>query len=138
MSDQAGTLQIRIQRKTGDTWPVVVEWHTSGGFLPVRSEDVFHLGQEQQLDLTALALDPLAYGRILGQALFSGQVQRAFDRAQAASGGRLRVLLHVEDPELKSLHWERLCERLDDGAWNTVLVGLTTWRWLTPPWLAPC
>ena len=58
-------------------------------------------------DLLPLALDPLAYGEVLGRAIFAGAVRDAFVAARGAGG--LRVLLCVEAPDLRPLRWERLC-----------------------------
>ena len=40
---------------------------------------------------------------MLGQCIFQDTVLSAFDRAMAESGQRLRVLLTVEDPDLRGL-----------------------------------
>src|SRR5262249_55489431 len=61
------------------------------------------------------ALEPLAYGSVLGEALFREVVRDAFVTALTESQGDLRVLLVVEDPELKVVHWERLCAPLRPG-----------------------
>jgi hypothetical protein len=37
------SLEITIQRKAGGSWPVVVEQHASGVFLPVRDEGALEL-----------------------------------------------------------------------------------------------
>ncbi len=34
------TFEITVQRRVGDSWPVVVEQSASGVFLPVRAEGV--------------------------------------------------------------------------------------------------
>ncbi len=115
------TLEITIQRKTGDGWPVVVEQNKSGDFLPVRKEDTMYLDEEAQLDLTSLGeLKPLTYGTILGEALFSGKVSRAFTDALAQAKGddRLRIFLSVEAPELQQYRWGRLCAPLEDDEWD--------------------
>lgn len=70
-------IEVTVQRRWGDGWPVVVEWHQIGVFLPVRSEGTLRLSGEQLAKLEALAYDPLAYGTLLGQALFTGQEQLA-------------------------------------------------------------
>jgi hypothetical protein len=43
------TFEITVQRKMGDSWPVVVEQSASEVFLPVRNEGTV------RLDLTELA-----------------------------------------------------------------------------------
>lgn len=103
------TFEITIQRKVDDHWPIVVEQGQAGVFLPIRDEGALHL------DLTTLLsqADPLDYGTVLGQALFRDDIRDAFVRARADSEDNLRVLLFVEDDELKSLRWERLCAPLN-------------------------
>ncbi|MGB8646669.1 MAG: CHAT domain-containing protein [Anaerolineae bacterium] len=100
------TLQITIQRKTGESYPVVVEYGASGAFLPVRTEGFAQIDPGALLPLN---LNTHAYGVVLGQALFHGPIHDAFTRARAASAEQLRILLFVEPLELKSLRWERLC-----------------------------
>ncbi|MCP4376147.1 MAG: CHAT domain-containing protein [bacterium] len=99
------TFEITIQRKSGDNWPVVVEHSQSGAFLPTRSEGLLYLGLGELKKQTT----PLTYGTVLGKALFQDEVRDAFVRARATGENALRVLLVVEDPELKLLRWERLC-----------------------------
>ena len=121
MTERVDTLEITIQRKRGDAWPVVAEWRRTGHVGAVRSKDVLRLSEEQRTKLLELLFDPLPYGTILGKALFSGDegnVRDAFKEAQGASPDRLRVLLHVEDEELKCLHWERLCYRVHGKKWK--------------------
>jgi len=83
------TFEITIQRQAGDAWPVVVELSKPGTFLPIRSEDTLQLDQDKKAELLSLEHDPLAYGTLLGQALFSG-------KAEAHMEGRLRVRLRRE------------------------------------------
>jgi len=107
------TLEITVQRKWGEGWPVIMEQSTSQVSLPVRDEGILHL------ELTELRgqTTPRDYGTLLGQALFRDAVRDAFVRAQAHSDDVLRLLLSVEDPELKTLRWERLCAPFD-GSWD--------------------
>ncbi len=70
-----------------------------------------------------LAFNPLAYGTVLGKALFREAVRDAFVTARNESGDDLRTLFVVEDDELKPLHWERLCAPIcSGGKWG--LLGL--------------
>ena len=108
------TFEITIQRKSGDTWPVVVEQSASGVFLPVRKEGTLQLDRE---GLLLSQPDPKAYGTILGQAVFRDDVRDAFVQAVTKSDDCLHVLLFVEDAELRTLRWERLCAPLD-GRWD--------------------
>jgi hypothetical protein len=121
MREQVDALEINVGHKRGDLWPIVVEWRRSGALGTVHGEDVLRLSGAQQAELTSLLFDPLPYGTILGKALFSGDrgnVRDLFNRALGASVDRLRVLLHIEDAELKRLHWERLCYRVADEEWD--------------------
>ena len=68
-----------------------------------------------QTKLIVWQLDPRAYGTIPGQALFRNSICDAFVQARAESGSSLRVFLVIEDPELKELHWERLCASIRLG-----------------------
>lgn len=107
------TFELTIQRCLEfDVFPVVVELTVAGQALPLRSEG--------RLTLSAVDLEELGtktraadYGAFLGGALFTGEVLRAFDRAVAQVGGRMNVLLSIEAPELRALHWEWLCIPID-------------------------
>ncbi len=111
-----GTFEITVERRTEKGWPVVVERTRSGNTFRVRTEGFMVLGPEPRSELRALSLDPRAYGTVLGRALFRDGVRDAFARARAeADGGdRLRVLLTVEDADLRPLRWERLCAPFGD------------------------
>jgi tetratricopeptide (TPR) repeat protein len=77
------------------------------------------VGDPLRLDLVALRkaeheLDPVAYGLQLFDVLFTGKIGRAYQKiagkAEAETGGRLRVRLQI-DPgaaELHALPWERI------------------------------
>ncbi len=87
---------------------------------PVEAEidDGSHFGDgELKLDLQKLIqyeLNPETYGLALCEALFSGEIERAYEKAQdlaeAQSGGRLRVRLWVDEDAvgLHAVRWERL------------------------------
>jgi WD40 repeat protein len=105
-------LELVIQRKNNATWPIVAVLTRTGDFLPVRSEGVLEL----DLDALRACSSPLDYGRLLGHALFRDDLRDAFSRALAvarASQETLRLLLTVEDLEMRGLHWERLCAPID-------------------------
>jgi hypothetical protein len=108
------TFEITVQRKLGPSWPVVVEQSASGVFLPVRHEGSL------QLDLVELTSQstPRDYGTALGKALFRNGILRMLDRALAKSADSIHVLLFVEDAELRSLRWERLCAPLEADRWD--------------------
>jgi hypothetical protein len=67
------TFEITIQRKSEAGWPVVVEHSQSGVFLPRRSEGIFELDMEELRKQTT----PLAYGTMLGKALFRDEHKQA-------------------------------------------------------------
>ncbi len=104
------TLEITVQRRSGDGWPVVALLH-SPLELPVRREGFLVL-EEGRL---GKQLSTETYGRLLGQALFRDDIRDAFMRAQARNDDLLRLLLFVEDPSARRLRWERLCAPLDGG-----------------------
>ncbi|MEJ2733209.1 MAG: CHAT domain-containing protein [Anaerolineae bacterium] len=111
-------LEIVIQRRSGAGWPVVVEYKQAGEFLPVRREGTLQLDSAAQ-ELQQKEFDPLAYGTVLGEALFRENIRDAFMQARAQSPDHLRVLLVIEDPELRPLHWESLCAPIGvAGRWQ--------------------
>jgi hypothetical protein len=71
-------LEITIQRKSSDGWPVVVKQSTSEAFLPVGSKRVLHLDDVELRSQTT----PKDYGTLLGRALFRDDVRDAFVRAR--------------------------------------------------------
>jgi energy-coupling factor transporter ATP-binding protein EcfA2 len=107
--------EITIQRKWDEGWPVVVEQSQTGTFLPVRNEGRLALDEDSYQEHLLRQDTPLDYGSVLGKALLRDQVRDAFARARTESKDDLRLLLFVEDDELKTLHWERLCAPLDGG-----------------------
>ena len=106
------SIEITIQRRAAEGYPVVAEVQRPGG-LPLRAEGLLELDAVELLSL----LEPRAYGTLLGRGVFSGGVRDAFVAALAASDGRLRTLLFVEAPDLRGLRWERLCWPAD-GDWD--------------------
>jgi hypothetical protein len=109
MPDKFTELRIRIRA-----------WEEQGAYYPVEAElddgSRFEGGQ-LRLDRQALLaseLDSKAYGQLLFNALFAGDMlqayHRAVARADALTEGRLRVQLWVDDEavELHALPWERL------------------------------
>ena len=115
------TLEITIQRRLGDAWPVVAQRFTSGEAAPTRREGV--LG----LDLEELnRAGPSESGEIMGRAVFHDEVLRTFNECLALSAtDHLHVLLHVEDRELRKERWERLAAPLD-GRWVCLAVNQRT------------
>jgi hypothetical protein len=111
------TFEITVQRKSGNTWPIVVEQSAAGVFLPVRAEGVLEVDLNEFTSQLNSQISPREYGTLLGQAVFREQVLRAFDRASSRSEDLLHMLLFIEAAELKGLRWERLCAPLD-GGWD--------------------
>src|SRR5687768_14192050 len=96
--------------KTGSKFLVVAEASDPGSSLPSRNKEPL------RINLNTLPKHPRGwaelqqYGRILGRAVFHGNVLRAYERARTTAGNEpLHVLLSVEAEELKPLHWERIC-----------------------------
>ena len=115
------TLEITIQRRLGDTWPVVAQRFTSGEAVPTRREGVLGLDLEE---LNRSRIDET--GEIMGRAVFHDEVLRTFNECLALSAtDHLHVLLHVEDRELRKERWERLAAPLD-GRWVSLAVNQRT------------
>lgn len=113
------SVEITIQRRTGERWPVVLE-AVAGAELPIRQTG------ELVLDRDALAAArPGDYGVLLGQAVFQGALRDAFKQALARTDGPLHVLLFVEADELRVLHWQRLAAPLD-GGWTALALHQRT------------
>ncbi|MEH2115319.1 nSTAND1 domain-containing NTPase [Nostoc sp.] len=118
------TFEITIQRKSGDTWPVVVEHSQPGVLLPLRSEGNLCLTAEDLQRLTSLLGQVQDYGTLLGKALLRDEVRDGFVRALSQNEETLRVLLFIEAPdkELRTLRWERLCAPID-GDWQILAIN---------------
>ncbi|ALF51779.1 WD40 repeat-containing protein [Nostoc piscinale CENA21] len=111
------TFEIIIQRKSGDSWPIVVEYSRPGTLLPLRAEGHLQLKETDLQEQISLLGQPQKYGTLLGKALFQDEIRDAFTAAIRESEDCLRVLLFIEavDKELRTLRWERLCAPLDEG-----------------------
>ncbi len=109
MSDSYTDLLLRIfpYDERAQSYPVEAELDDGSRF----SNGEFKLDREA---LLAQQLNAEAYGQALFNALFAGDIRRAYDKAtgaaEAQTGGRLRVRLWVdtEAVELHALPWERL------------------------------
>lgn len=113
MAFVASTLEITIQRRLGGFWPVVAEQHRSGTLLPVRGEGKLEMASEPA------STSPREYGTVLGQALFRDDIREGLARVcDVGPEGSARILVFVEDDELKSWRWEWLCAPLEDGQWD--------------------
>ncbi|WP_413198593.1 eIF2A-related protein [Nostoc piscinale] len=111
------TFEIIIQRKSGENWPIVVEYSRPGTLLPLRAEGNLQLKETDLQQQISLLGQPQKYGILLGKALFQDEIRDAFTAAIRESEDCLRVLLFIEavDKELRTLRWERLCAPLDEG-----------------------
>ncbi|AFY43471.1 CHAT domain-containing protein [Nostoc sp. PCC 7107] len=111
------TFEIIIQRKSGDSWPIVVEYSRTGTLLPLRAEGNLQLTETDLQQQISLLGQPQKYGTLLGKALFQDEIRDGFTAAIRESNDCLRVLLFIEatDKELRTLRWERLCAPLDEG-----------------------
>lgn len=107
------TLELTLQRKTEDSYPVIATLTRPGGFLPLRRERTLNLDAAALKDLQ---FEPLAYGTVLGKALFVDEIRDTF-REGLAGGEPLRVLLSIEDPDLRAIDWHRLAAPFD-GRWR--------------------
>lgn len=115
------TLELTLQRKTDSGYPVVTVLIRTGGYLPLRREGMF------TLDIPALAelqYDPLEYGTALGKALFVNEIRDTF-REGLTGDEPLRVLLSVEDPDLRVLDWHSLAAPFD-GQWRILATQQNT------------
>lgn len=107
------TFEITIQRCLEfDVFPVVAELSTPGDALPQRTEGRITLSAAD-LEELGTKVRPLDYGKYIGGLLFHGEILRAFDRAATRADSRMNVLLAIEAPELRALHWEWLCVPID-------------------------
>ena len=126
------TLELTLQHQRAGTWPVVAELSRPGELarrcegrlvLPPGCADLegFAVALTERLDR------PRDYGTLLGEALFQGAIRDAFVAARSGAGaGGLRVLLVIEDPELRPLRWERLCAPDGTGGWDFLALDQST------------
>jgi energy-coupling factor transporter ATP-binding protein EcfA2 len=114
------TLELTIQRKVAQGWPVIAE-QIQSGILPVRCEGLLRIDHAALLQ----QITPRGYGAALGAALFQGSVLAAFVRSLAESPAGMRLLLFVEAEDLRILRWERLCAPLDTG-WDFLALNQRT------------
>jgi WD40 repeat protein/energy-coupling factor transporter ATP-binding protein EcfA2 len=118
------TFEITIQRKSGDSWPIVAEYTQANILLPLRSEGSFNLTSEDLQQLTSLQERLQDYGTFLGKKLIRDDVRDGFIRALSQNEEPLRMLLFIEaaDKELRTLRWERLCAPID-GNWQLLAIN---------------
>jgi tetratricopeptide (TPR) repeat protein len=122
---QLNTFEITIQRKAGQSWPLVIR-HNPG-------EHALALWSRGELEFDPKKLEGLSptsreFGQSLGKALFQDDIRDAFVRAVAeakSAGEALRMLLFVEAEDLRTLHWEQLHAPFDRG-WDYLLLNQST------------
>lgn len=100
--------RITIWPFSAGEWPVVAEHFPPTGHA-VSVPGAFRLNQTELLT----QVTPRDYGLVLGRGLFREQILELFVSALATSGGRLHVQLLIEDRQLRSIKWQRLCGRVN-------------------------
>ncbi|NJM06944.1 CHAT domain-containing protein [Candidatus Gracilibacteria bacterium] len=108
------SFEITIQRMVDGVAPVIIEISSDERLKPDRIDSTFQIDIQALNATMAKAED---YGSLLGQALFHGIAAERFKTALGTATQCLRVLLFVEDIELRALRWERLCAQID-GDWE--------------------
>jgi CHASE2 domain-containing sensor protein/energy-coupling factor transporter ATP-binding protein EcfA2 len=120
MLEPMNKFEIAIQRQFENTWPIVVKFRSADG-LTTHAEGTFQFSADEFAQLIERQDEPEEYGKLLGQKLFQGEVEKAFIRALGKTPNFLRVLLSIEveqQDRLKTLHWERLCAPIDADVWS--------------------
>ncbi len=118
--------EITIQRKYEGSWPVVVKRSATGSFLTIRNEGSLKFAEEV-FEYLRRTLDPREYGQTLGEYLFfEPEIRDAFVKARTESEDKLCVLLSIEAPDLKSLHWQRLCAPIESDTLDFLALNTRT------------
>lgn len=112
-------LELTITRRDGERYAAELRYSQPGSDADIRLMRDAALIRIDHAQLAGLAVDPPAYGRALGAAIFSDEtLRRGFESARAGAASldvslRLRLFIGDSAPELHALHWEML--RLPDG-----------------------
>ena len=109
-------LEIVIQRGADQEWPVLLKHSRPGELFAVRSQGTIQITNEDLLASGSMK----EYGKKLGEQLFRNDILAMFASALAQARHTkdfLRILLTVEDYNLREIHWERLCAPFD-GYWD--------------------
>jgi WD40 repeat protein len=127
-------LNFTIQSQDGDSYPLVAAYVLADGTRH-RCDGSVTL---DPLQFSSSGLSPVEYGLKLGQAVFQGDLADLFVQALSdRSDKRLRVILSVEDPALRTLRWERLSAPFADADgkahWHSLAVDRRTPFSLSPP-----
>src|SRR4051812_8796639 len=104
-------LTLRRAPNSAAGWRVGAEYLPDSQLAATYREGDLRLDRERVTNLAflpPLAENVLAYGIALGEAVFHDDVGQLFDHALGQARAGLRVLLSIEDPELKRYRWERL------------------------------
>jgi hypothetical protein len=122
--EESQFVEIRVFAAAGAAGEHPIELNVPGG----RSFPQGRLRLDRAA-LAALELDPDAYGRALGKALFAdaaiGPAYRETLAVGQATGAALRVSLRLDAPELQAIRWERVYAPLNDG-WQPLGVTART------------
>lgn len=121
-SSECADLELSLTRRDAGLYALEMRFTQPGSEADVRLEGGPTGPALVSLDFAALReqlLDPAAYGRTLGAALFAAPAAAAmYARAEATATGlgvplRLRLAIGADAPELHALRWETL--RTGDG-----------------------
>ncbi len=113
MASDYADLEIALNRWNADAYRVELRYSQPDSDVDIRlAPNTPALARFDPIQLEMLALDPTAYGTLLGSSLFADQaVKSAFEQARAQSQNaalRLRLAIDSAAPELHSLRWETL------------------------------
>lgn len=116
-------LEITLNRWNADTYRVELRYSQPDSDVDIRlAPGTPALARFDPLQLQMLALDPTAYGTLLGANLFGDRnVQTAFAQARANAQSqdaslRLRLFIDSAAPELHALRWETLRDPQDGSS----------------------
>ncbi|HSH02970.1 MAG TPA: CHAT domain-containing protein [Anaerolineae bacterium] len=118
------TLKIIVQRFNKTGWPVIAEYNQTDAYLPQRREHTLTL---DETELNTRLNNPLAYGTLLGQALFTDVIRDIWTIAISQTKDALRVMLIIEAPDLRYWHWQYLCAPMGaNGRWQHLATNQRT------------
>lgn len=112
--------EIQIRQSRPGEYCSVECIHRKLNYSPNHLHGKFWLEKRDELDkLADDTTQSEEYGKRLGEALFKDEVRDEFAAAvrEGSDKNPLRVLLYIEDEELKSLRWEKLCTPKENKSW---------------------
>ncbi len=122
-ANQYADLEITLNRWNADTYRVELRYSQPDSDVDIRlAPNTPALAKFDPLQLQMLALDPTAYGTLLGASLFEdANVKTAFANARANAQAqdaslRLRLFIDSAAPELHALRWETLRDPQDGSS----------------------